>query len=372
MSFIATLERSKRDREDWKYTSLKALADIGFALSPEKAPISTQSIVLPSIFADSVARHQIVFANGVFQSELSQFGELPFDILSGDAKEGYRLTLAGKTCLVTAPVELVFLGADIGKPTETATRLAIELGESGRLTLIEHHPAACTTDMVHVVESTIRLGKQAKLVHGKIVNGGDNASHLACTQVEIAEGAYYDNFTLIRGGRLVRNEIDTNLAGKMAQCALNGAMLLRGTEHADTTTRITHAAPLGSSRESYKTVLAGKSRGVFQGKITVAEGAQKTDGRQMSRALLLSDQAEMDAKPELEIYADDVKCSHGCTTGDLDPEAMFYLRARGLSEDAARGLLIRGFIDEILDEIHMPEWRDFCRAQVEEWLDEQR
>ena len=186
-----------------------------------------------------------------------------------------------------------------------------------------------------------------------------------------APGAFYDNFTLIKGGRLTRNEIEVMLAGKLAQCTLNGAMLLRGHEHADTTTRITHAAPHGTSRELYKTVLAEQSHGVFQGKIIVAEGAQKTDGHQLSRALLLSDQAEMSAKPELEIYADDVKCSHGSTVGDLDASALFYLRARGLSEAEARRLLIQAFVGEIIDEIHMTEWREVCRAEVEEWLHEQ-
>ncbi len=148
-------------------------------------------------------------------------------------------------------------------------------------------------------------------------------------------------------------------------------MLLQGKEHADTLTRITHAAPHGISRELYKSIVKDQARGVFQGKIIVAEGAQKTDGRQLSRALLLSDQAEMDAKPELEIYADDVQCSHGCTVGDLDADAMFYLQARGIDEDEARALLLRAFIDEVIDEMHVGEWRDYARAEAGGWLDEQ-
>jgi len=111
------------------------------------------------------------------------------------------------------------------------------------------------------------------------------------------------------------------------------------------------------------------ARGVFQGKIIVAEGAQKTDGRQLSRALLLSDQAEMDAKPELEIYADDVACSHGCTVGDLDADTLFYLRSRGLDETEARALLLRAFIDEVIDEMHVAEWRDYARSEAGKWLD---
>ena len=127
-------------------------------------------------------------------------------------------------------------------------------------------------------------------------------------------------------------------------------------------------SPNCASRQIYKTVLDGKSHGVFQGKIIVAQDAQKTDGYQLSRALLLSDQAEMDAKPELEIYADDVKCSHGSTIGDLDENAMFYLRARGLNETEARALLIQAFVAEMLDEIKTEEWRDIFRREIDGWL----
>ncbi|MDX2028200.1 MAG: Fe-S cluster assembly protein SufD [Alphaproteobacteria bacterium] len=359
MSLASVIERSHREKESWRYTNVAALLADLKATTPVNAPSRREEI--------SPHAPRFVFVNGIWQAEQSQLGDLPPGIMQGDAKQGYRLTLAGQTCLVTSPVELLFI---TDKPqAETGTKLHIELGQSGRLTLIERHEAPAG-ETVHVMETEITLQPQAKLVHGKIIKGGA-AAHLAMTKVHVAEGAFYDNFALIKGGRLTRNEIEAVLAGKLAQCTLNGAMLLRGREHADTTTRITHAAPHGTSREVYKTVLAGQARGVFQGKIIVAEGAQKTDGHQLSRALLLSDQAEMDAKPELEIYADDVKCSHGSTVGDLDPSALFYLRARGLNEHEARGLLIHAFVDEILDEIHVPEWRDLCRAEVEGWLDEQ-
>jgi Fe-S cluster assembly protein SufD len=369
VSLAAVITRSRNEREAWRYTDLAPLANIAFAPAPGVKE-TRADLTVPSIFADTRARHQMVFVNGAWRPDLSQLGELPFDIMAGDPLMGYRLTLAGQTCLVTAPIELVFLADQIEKPAEIGVKLTIELGKSGRLTLIEHH-AAAAMPTVNVIETGIHLGPQAKLVHGKIVEGGEKTSHLARTLIEIAEGAYYENFNLIQGGQLVRNEIEVRLTGERAQCALNGAMFLRGSQHADTTTRILHEAPFGVSRQTYKTVLAGKARGVFQGKIVVAKGAQKSDGQQMSRALLLSDQAEMDAKPALEIFADDVKCSHGSTTGDLDLDALFYLRTRGIDEKDARGLLIRGFLDEIIDEIRMPEWRDYCRAQAKEWCDEQ-
>ena len=292
-------------------------------------------------------------------------GDLPSTLLQGDPVAGYRMVLEGQTCLVTQPVELLFLSSGL-KP-ETAVSLHVDLGANGRLTLIERHQASGSGTTI--VDTKITLQPQAKLVHGKIVTAG-SASHLATTYIDVAEGSYYDNFALIVGGHVTRNEIHMRLGGKMAQGRLNGAMLLAGTSHGDTTTHITHASPHGTSCQLYKTVLADKAHGVFQGKIVVAQDAQKTDGHQLSRALLLSDQAEMNAKPQLEIYADDVKCSHGSTVGELDAEALFYLRSRGLNETAARALLLEAFVGEIVDDIPTSEGRDMVRADIRTWLDE--
>ena len=365
MSLDAVIERSKREKEAWKYTSLTPFAGQKFV--PAIVPKKKFSAPLPSIVKDAKERHQIVFVNGVFQPELSKLGELE-GILQGDAQAGYRLILAGQTCLVTAPVELVFVSDAGDEAAEINLKLDVELGQSGRLTLIEHHVAS-KKSAVSIYETNIHLGLQAKLVHGKVIDSGA-VSLLARTNVEAGEGGYYDNFVLIKSGKLVRNEIEVKL-GQMAQCALNGAMLLGGNTHADTTTHIIHRAPFGISREAYKSVVTDKARGVFQGKITVEEGAQKTDAQQSCKTLLLSDQAEMDAKPELRIYADDVKCSHGAAIGALDENMLFYLRARGLEEKDARALLVRGFINEMVDEIQMLEWRDYLRAKTEAWCDEQ-
>lgn len=352
MSLAATLQRSKTERESWRYTDLEKL----LAAEPLAARAPQLDVELPAH-----APH-LVFINGVWDRAQSDLQDLPQDILQGDETAGYKIALAGETCLVTSPLYMLFF---VTKTGDFGTQLNIEIGRSGRLTLIEQHIGGSGT---MVMETNIALAEQAKLVHGKIVKGGTASVHLAMTRAAIAEGAFYDQFTLIKGGKLTRNEIDASLNGKMAQCTLNGAMLLQGRDHADTTTRITHAAPHGTSREIYKSVVAEQARAVFQGKILVKEGAQKTDGHQLSRALLLSDQAEMDAKPELEIYADDVKCSHGSTVGDLDEQALFYLRARGLNEQEARSLLIEAFVGEILDEIHADELRTLCSKEVEGWL----
>ena len=162
------------------------------------------------------------------------------------------------------------------------------------------------------------------------------AFHVSTTYADIEAGATYDSFTLNLGARLSRTEVHAQLTGTGAAAHLNAAQLLAGSQHADFTSVVGHTAPGCTSRQTVKNVLAGRSRGVFQGKIEVARQAQKTDGYQMNQALLLSPFAEVDSKPELEIFADDVKCSHGATVGELDAEQMFYLRSRGVPDAEAR------------------------------------
>ncbi len=365
MTLASLIERSQKNSEAWKYTSLAALAKV-----PYQSNIEGYGMLRAS--AKPLGKeqpHYLVFINGVWQKDQSQFADLPSGFIEGDTVHGYRLKLAGQTCLVTAPVELIFINAPEKQALEVTTKIHIELGCSGRLTLMERHESQSEHPVAHMVETTIELASQAKLVHGKIA-GPFAAAHLATTEVSVAEGAYYDNFTLLCGGKLVRNEVNVTLSNELAQCVLNGVMLAQGDDHIDTTTCMKHAAPNCSSREVYKSVITDKARAVFKGKILVEKAAQKSDGHQLCRALLLSDQAEMDAKPELEIYADDVKCSHGCSVGDLDADALFYLRARGLSEAQARALLVRGFIDEIVDEIRVDDWRQYCRQRIEEWLND--
>ncbi len=372
MTLAATLERSRHDREDWRYTDLEKILASSFAPKPAAKVASgnasaKQALADLNLRRDNVCR--LVFINGAWQADLSEFASLSRDIVSDDARQGFRLAFADQACLVTTPIELVFIND--GRAAETSTTLTIDIGASASLTITEHHVS--TAAATQILDAEIRLGPQAKLEHNKILHANTRAAHLARTEAQVGAGAYYRNFALIKDTKLVRNEIEVTLQDRRAQCALNGVMLLRGEEHADTFTRITHAAPHGTSRQFYKSVVAGRAKCAFQGKITVAKNAQKTDGRQMSRALLLSDQAEMNAKPELEIHADDVTCSHGSTVGDLDTEALFYLRTRGLSLAEARALLLRGFVNEVINQTAESQNHDGgIRAVAERWLDEQR
>ncbi|MEJ0062003.1 MAG: Fe-S cluster assembly protein SufD [Alphaproteobacteria bacterium] len=365
MSVAAIIAQSKSRREAWKYTALTPLAGIEFMPALHGAAISGMAV--PSALPAG-GRHRLVFVNGALSAEWSRRDGLPADIVTGDPLEGYDLRVEAQTCLIAAPLEVVFIAAKDAHARQSMAKLRVTLGASARLTLIEHH-AGFGAGAAHaaVTEVSVALGAQAKLLHAKFQDMGAEDYHLAATKVDVEGGAYYDRFAMTTGAALSRDEVHVTLKAPLAQTQLHGVYLQRGAQHADTTTVIDHAAPHTSSREVYKGVLDGKSRGVFQGRITVRPGAQKTDGHQLSRVLLLSDQAEADAKPELEIYADDVKCSHGATIGQLDETALFYLRSRGIPEREARALLIQAFAAEIIDGLASEELRAYASARAHEW-----
>ncbi|MDD3029581.1 MAG: Fe-S cluster assembly protein SufD [Alphaproteobacteria bacterium] len=347
MTLAAFKNRASQNQEAWRYTNLDTLLSPA-ALDAEPFPHGPHACPFKTC---------LVFLNGIFEPSMSRFGSVPSCLLMGDRDSGYSLTLGEQTCLVAHPVELVF-ASDSKAPDEIPLKFSISLGKNARLSLLENHRASAVPVSV---ETSVTLAPHAKFVHGKIVSGGP---HLALYTVHAAEGSFYTNTSLLRRTRPARNEFSVHLDGQGAQVSLNGIMFLNGHDHADTTAHVLHNAPHCTSRQSYKSVLDESARGVFQGRITVAPHAQKTDGYQISRALLLSDKAEMDSKPELEIYADDVSCRHGNSVGDLDPDALFYLRSRGLDEKAARDLLIQGFLADALDSLPVEAWGSSFRHEL--------
>ncbi|HAX92054.1 MAG TPA: Fe-S cluster assembly protein SufD [Rhodospirillaceae bacterium] len=361
MSVAALIQQSHDDKEAWRYTSL---AD--FAAQAWGAPTVAAMPELPA----PLTRHRLVIVDGVFRDDLSARQELPNEFFDRcEEKDNcYALTLWNRTCLAIDPIEVLFVNTHQVAANEATTKIKIALGKSSRLTLIEQHVGLNGAASARLIEMDIELDAQAKLVHGKIVTGGQSSLHHARAMVRVAAGAFYDHFALVAGGKLVRCEKEVALVGEMAEARFSGVMLLRGSDHGDITTLVRHLAPHGISRQVCKTVLADKARGVFAGKVFVDQTAQKTDAYQLCRALLLSDQAEMDAKPELEIYADDVKCSHGTAIGDLDDKALFYLLSRGIDPDAARAMLVEAFVGELVDTIQSPDLADAVRDEVQKWL----
>lgn len=242
--------------------------------------------------------------------------------------------------------------------------LKVILEEGAELTLIERHEGSGAYWKNMSVEIT--LGANAKLNHYRIIEDKGVATiHTALTQ---ERDSTYRGFYSVQNPQLLRNEIHAVLNGANAECDMSGLNLLQGKQHGDTTIVIEHKAPHCNSSQFFRTILDDTARGVFQGKVHVHQIAQKTDGYQLSNALLLSEHAEMDTKPELEIYADDVKCSHGATCGQLDDEPLFYLRSRGLTETEARMLLVQAFVDEVADKIVDEDMRASVKARAETWL----
>ena len=268
-------------------------------------------------------------------------------------------------------LEILSIASESPRPTAFHLRHIVRLHEGAKLTVLEVNQGPAATRYLHNPVWQVEVGEGASFTHARLQQEGALAFQLGSIYATVAAGGTYDNFTLNAGGRLVRNEIHATLTGTGATCQMNGAQLLSDGQHADTTTFLDHAAPGCASRQTYKTVLTGKSRGVFQGRILVRQVAQQTDGYQMNQALLLSPDAEMDSKPQLEIYADDVKCSHGATVGELDADQLFSLRARGIDEATARSMLVRAFLQEAVEAIADETLRDALEAAVEGWWEQQ-
>ncbi|RAI58984.1 Fe-S cluster assembly protein SufD [Roseicella frigidaeris] len=376
--------------EAWKYTDLRPLAAAGFD-EPLTAVDSAPD--LPP--AHGAAR--AVFVDGRFREDLSALDGLPYAArslaetlpglagrLGGLARIDAQPMVALNTMLfedglvVTVPagvaggvLDLVSVATASERPEAFHPRHLIRLGAGASLTLIETATGPAKARYLHNPVYEIEVAAGAALTHAQLQQEGDAGFQLSTVYARVDEGGTYDNFTLNAGARLVRNEIHAILAGPKAACHMNGAQLLQDGQHADTTTVLDHAAPDCASRQTYKTVLAGRSRGVFQGKIHVHQIAQRTDGYQMNQALLLSPEAEIDSKPQLEIYADDVKCSHGATVGEIDAEQLFYLRSRGIPEARARALLVEAFLKEAIEGVQDETARGALDAAVTGWWQRQ-
>jgi Fe-S cluster assembly protein SufD len=383
--------------EAWKYTNLRRLARAGFVAGElENTPDVS---VIPDDVADLKDAYVAAFVNGRFSASLSSLDKLPDGVeiaslatkidenpallserlgQSGDFStlpmaslntalmvDGLYLDLADGATL-DHPLHLISIGCADAEPLSFHPRHLIVAGAGSIATVVESHVGSGAYFSNGVSE--ILVGEGAVLNHYKLQNDGADAFHLAANLVRMEDRSVYDGFVLQTGARLARNEVRTHLDARV-ECRLNGAYMATGEQHIDNTTFIDHAAPNSSSREIYKGVLDESARGVFQGKILVRKDSQKTDGHQLNKTLLLSPGTEIDTKPELEIYADDVKCSHGATTGELDEEPLFYLRARGIDPQTARGMLVAAFIGEALDEIQAEAPREAFQAVVDNWLD---
>jgi Fe-S cluster assembly protein SufD len=274
--------------------------------------------------------------------------------------DGFVLDVAPGIAL-DQPIEIVHLAAgDAGSSIHT--RSLVAMGSGSRAAVFESFAGEARYWRNDVVE--LQLGPGADLTRVALVEEATAALHTGETVVTLGRGSRLASFALLLGGRRVRHEATVRAEGEATHCGLNGAFVLSGRQEANVVTTVDHAAPGGETREVFKGVAAGHGHGAFQGRITVRPGAQKVDAHQLSRNLVLSPRAAIDTKPELEIFADDVKCSHGAAVGDLDEAALFYLRTRGIGRDEARRMLVEAFVREALDLIELQPVREHLLSRL--------
>ncbi len=389
--------------EDWRYTNVAPLFRRALRVVDSRVPETTP---VPSLVREMVRKAfpspRLVFVGGRLAPELSSRDGLPHGVqlvslaeldptrpseivplpsrvaatarlpfvAMNDAflQDGVRLVIPPH-CVVKDPISLVYIAAadpSAGEEDPLPTvplRTWLCIGEGGQATVHEAYLGGPGRSFTNAV-SEIELGSSAALTHVKLVDEGFESTHIGTTCCRLSRSSRLVSTLVSFGAKLARNEMHVELDGEGAEAVLNGLFRVGGTQHVDNHTVVDHARPHGSSRQLYKGILDGRARGIFDGKVIVRPGAQKTDAHQKNRNLLLSPDASVDSKPQLEIDNNDVRCTHGSATGRLDADAVFYLRSRGLSEEDARRLLTFAFGSEILREIAAPALRQALEERL--------
>jgi Fe-S cluster assembly protein SufD len=379
--------------EEWKYTDLRVL--LGevkpLAAKPDASALERAKAAIKPIAIAGASK--LVLVDGAFVPELSDAAP------AGLAIRSLREALDGGTSdLLETGVKdaMVFLnaalatdgivaavadGTRLSKPLQLihvataslasmCTRSLVRIGTGARVTLVENFVAADGAKAYQAHDAVLlAVGDEAELTHVRLMADGVDAANISSAIFSVGAKAKFDLFNMTAGGAVSRYQGFITFAGEGSELNINGVNLLKGSQHGDTTLVVDHAVPHCTSRELFRAVIDDRAHSVFQGRIIVRPDAQKTDGKMMTRALLLSDEAEADNKPELEIFADDVTCGHGATAGALDESLLFYLRARGLSEKAAQALLIQAFVGEAIEGIADDDLREAVMAAAERWLE---
>lgn len=388
--------------EGWRHTSLALLQQQSFARASADYNVDAVNQRVAGL-RNGQTGHWLVFVDGRFIEGLSDIGPLPQGMhcmpmsqalaqngdliqdLAGNETDGQapaalNMALAAdggfisvsRGVAVEEPVHLVFVSASPNSASFPRNLIMAEQGASA--TVVEHYisaladsDASAQVTLTNAVTRT-RIARDASVTHLKLQMESEHAYHLATIQAEQDQSSIFNSHSLSFGARLARNDITTEFGGKHCETLFNGLYYVNDRRHVDHNTVINHAQPDGISREFYRGILADAGRGVFGGRILVAPGADGTDAEQRSDSLLLSRRARADARPELEIYADDVKCAHGATVGQLDDEAMFYLRTRGLDDTHARNLLTFAFAAQAVERITVPGMRERVTGLIRDRL----
>ncbi len=387
--------------EEWKFTSVRPIAETPFAWARDGVGRIATRDLEPFSLAGHAA--ELVFVNGRPAAGLFSRGALPgiveattldallarthaalepwlraswsysaFSAWNAAAFQDGAFIRIPPNTIVEQPIHLLFFSSAPDEPIVSHPRVVVVVGENSQVRLVESFAGPEGQKYLTNSVSQIFVGENAVVDHYRVQRESLDAFHVGLMHVATARSSTFSSHSLAFGGALVRNDVVAVLDGEGGDCTLNGLYLATGRQLIDNHTTIDHAKPHCGSHEVYKGILGDRSRGVFNGKIIVRPDAQKTDAKQTNRALLLSDEAQINTKPQLEIFANDVKCTHGATIGQLDDEAIFYLRARGLSLRQARQMLIHAFAGDILNRIKIEPVRAALERRLEEQLPNDR
>lgn len=385
--------------EQWKYTNVKPLLEIAAGdARPNQGDISKAAAELDKLPAGP----RVVFVNGHYHTALSDVPSIaglsveplskllaeeagalePYlgQLSAADAKNGFNsasLALAEDGFVIRAeagavvdqPIIIAHIHTGGPQAERSYARHVITVAEGAKLEVLELAVGVPDAEYAAIGTSEIYIADHAELVHTLIQQDSTKAAEVLTRYVQQGQESKYHGFVFTTGAKINRVETELALLGERAHAGLHTVQLVRDDLHSDSTTRFTHDTVEATSQQHCRMILDGRAKGTFQGKTIVARDAQKTDGQQLNKNLLLSRTAQVNTKPELEIYADDVKCSHGATTGELDAMALFYLKSRGIDEASAKRLLVEAFADEAIEEaVFSEELKDHLRARVAAWM----
>jgi Fe-S cluster assembly protein SufD len=382
-----------RRLEEWKYTDLRALVGevLPLAVSPDAAalaraagaakahafPGARKLVLVDGVFAPDLSDTKVLAAEASLTTlrEALQKTADPLTTASTDAvialnaamaTDGVVLSIADGRQL-SAPVQIIHVAT--AAAASAYTRSQLRIGKGVRATIIESFVSAGAAAYQVSDAVLLSIGDDAEVAHIRLMDDAPDAVNITSQFVTVGANTRLNFFNMTTGAAVSRLQGFITLAGEGSELSINGVNLLKKTEHGDTTLVVDHAVPNCVSREVFRAVIDDRAHSVFQGRIIVRPDAQKTDGKMMTRALLLSDEAEADNKPELEIFADDVSCGHGATAGALDDSLLFYLKARGLPEKQAQALLIQAFVGEAIEQIADDDLREHVIGVAERWLE---
>ena len=386
--------------EDWRFTNVAPIAETSFRLA-EDGHVSPTVRELERFGFSDLAGIRLVFVNGRYEPGLSRLQPSPEGVKVGslvhelttdpgtleqhlgryadyqhDAfcalntafmQDGAFVHIPRGTVL-SEPISLLYVSAPTAAPAITHPRNLIVAGEDSQATIVEDYVSLSGDVHFSNVVTEVVVGENSVVRHYRIERESAQAFHVSTLRVQQGRSSDVASHSLLLGGALVRNNVHPVLAGDGGDCLINGLFMGTGEQHLDNYMKVEHAGPHCNSRQFYNGILDGRSRGVFHGRIIVHKDAQKTNAKQTNRNLLLSDEAQIDTKPQLEIHADDVKCTHGATIGQIDEDAIFYLRSRGIAEASARIMLLSAFARESLGRMKNESIRKHLEGLVGRWL----